>query len=93
MEFVLPMYEQAKVEEQKSVPTVLILDKAVPPELKYSPKRSVIILGILVLFSFFLVPFVFVGENVMMRNEFKNPLQYKISNFYTQIKKIYRMKS
>ncbi len=41
----MPMYEQAKVEEQKSIPTIMVIDKAVPPELKYSPKRSVIILG------------------------------------------------
>jgi len=92
MEFVLPMYEQAKVEEQKSVPTVLVVDHAVPPELKYSPKRSVIILGILFLFSFFLVPFVFVGETAISRTEFQNPLQHKSSNFYKKIIKTYRMK-
>ena len=92
LEIVLPMYEQAKVEEQKSVPTVISIDEAVPPELKYGPKRSVIILGIFFLFSFFFIPFVFVGEKAVSREQFQNPLQEKSSNFYKKIARIYRMK-
>ncbi len=53
LEIVLPMFEQAKVEEQKSIPTIMVIDKAVPPELKYGPKRSVIILGVSFLFVSF----------------------------------------
>ena len=45
LEIVMPMYEQAKVEEQKSMPTIMLMDKAIAPQLKYSPKRSVIIFG------------------------------------------------
>jgi uncharacterized protein involved in exopolysaccharide biosynthesis len=92
LEIVLPMYEQAKVEEQKSIPTVLLIDKAVPPQLKYSPKRAVIILGLLFLFSFFLVPTVFWGEKVLNSDKPENPLQVKESNFFTRIVKIYRLK-
>ncbi len=36
------MYEQAKVEEQKDVPVILVLDKAVPPKRKAKPKRLII---------------------------------------------------
>jgi uncharacterized protein involved in exopolysaccharide biosynthesis len=39
LEVILPMYEQAKVEEQKSIPSILFIDKAVPAEIKYGPKR------------------------------------------------------
>ena len=92
MEFVLPMYEQAKVEEQKSIPTLLVIDKAIPPELKYSPKRSAIVLGLFFLFSFILIPFVFWGEKVLNREKPENPLQSKESNFFTNIVKFYRMK-
>ena len=92
LEIVLPMYEQAKVEEQKSIPTILLIDKAVPPQLKYSPKRAVIILGLLFLFSFFLVPTVFWGEKVLNRDKSENPLQVKESNFFKRIIKIYRLK-
>ncbi len=36
-------YELAKIEEAKSMPTIQILDKAVPPQFKYKPKRRVIV--------------------------------------------------
>ena len=92
LEIVLPMYEQAKVEEQKSIPTIMVIDDAVPPELKYSPRRSVIILGMLFLFLFFFIPVIFVAEKAVSREEFKNPLQVKESKFFKRIIKVYRIK-
>ena len=58
----MPMYEQAKVEEQKSIPTIMVIDKAVPSQIKYSPKKSVIILGTFFLALFIFIPFIFFGE-------------------------------
>ena len=92
LEIVMPMYEQAKVEEQKSMPTIMLMDKAIAPELKYSPKRSVIILGILLLVAFFLIPFIFWGEKAVSREKYQNPLQVKEANLFKSIVKIYRMK-
>lgn len=92
LEIVMPMFEQAKVEEQKSIPTIMLIDKAVTPELKYSPSRSVIIVGLLLLFSFFFIPFVFWAEKSIIRENFQNPLQIKEANFCKRIVKIYRMK-
>ena len=37
--FILPMFEQAKIEEKKETPTVIILDNADLPEKKSKPKR------------------------------------------------------
>lgn len=51
LEFLVPLYEQAKIDEQKEVPVLLVLDKAVPAERKASPKRSMIVLSAL-LFAF-----------------------------------------
>lgn len=45
LEFILPIYEQAKVEEKKDIPVCLILDKAVPAEKKSYPKRVIIVLA------------------------------------------------
>lgn len=92
MEFVLPMYEQAKVEEQKSIPTLMVIDKAVPPELKDSPKRSAIIAGLFFLFLFILIPLVFWGEKVLSREKQENPLQVKELNFFGKLIKFYRIK-
>lgn len=92
LEIVMPMYEQAKVEEQKSMPTIMLMDKAVAPELKYSPRRSIIILGFLFLFTFFLIPFTFWSEKLLNLQEYQNPLQAKEANLIKKIKKIYKMK-
>lgn len=92
MQIVLPMYEQAKVEEQKSIPTIQVLDKAVPPELKYSPKRAFIILGIGFLFFFIFIFFVYRGENAVNRQTFSNPLEKTETNLYNKLIKFYRLK-
>ncbi len=92
LEFVMPMYEQAKVEEQKSVPTVMVIDKAVPPQLKDSPKRSIIVIGIFLLALCLHIPFVYLGERAVTRNEFSNPLQIKLKNFYSKVLNFYKIK-
>lgn len=38
LEFLLPLFEQTKVEEKRSTPSVIILDKASVPERKAKPK-------------------------------------------------------
>ncbi|MFA7359936.1 MAG: GNVR domain-containing protein [Candidatus Kapaibacterium sp.] len=42
--FLLPIYEQAKIEEVKEMPSVAILDPPVVPEIKVKPKRLTITL-------------------------------------------------
>ena len=92
MEIVMPMFEQAKIEEQKSIPTIMVVDKAVPPELKYVPMRLIIIIGAFLLFSFMFIPLVFWSEKTINREQFRNPLQIKEANFLKKMIKIYRMK-
>jgi tyrosine-protein kinase Etk/Wzc len=46
LEFVVPLYEQAKFDERKDVPILQVIDKAVPPEKKSFPPRSVLSLVI-----------------------------------------------
>ena len=41
LEFIQPMYEQAKVEEVRNTPSVLILDKGVPADRKSKPRGSI----------------------------------------------------
>lgn len=63
LEFVLPIYEQAKIEEQKEIPVVLVLDKAVPAERKSAPKRAIIVIAAFLGSLFFSIGFVLVLEN------------------------------
>ncbi len=47
LEYLLPVYEQARIDEQKDVPVMLVLDRGVPAEKKDRPKRMIIV-GLLV---------------------------------------------
>ncbi len=44
LEFLLPQYEGAKIQEAKDTPTVQVLDYAVPAEKKTKPKRSKVVI-------------------------------------------------
>jgi len=73
MEFLLPVYEQAKIEEQKDIPVVLVLDKAVPPQKKTGPKVSIIAAVTLLLSTFISIVFVLFKNSIqeMKREEEK----------------------
>lgn len=45
LKFLLPVYEQAKMEEAKSLPIVSVVDAPIVPELKSYPKRSLIVVA------------------------------------------------
>lgn len=91
MEFVLPMYEQAKVEEQKSIPSLIVVDKAIPPLLKYSPKKAFIIFVYFFLGLFIHLPLVFIGDRLLTTDHLRNPLEEKQKKIYNKIAKIYRL--
>jgi len=55
LEFVLPLYEQSKIEEKKDIPTLQVIDYAVPYETKSYPPRTLFTL--LITFSVFLFAF------------------------------------
>jgi len=58
LEFILPLYEQAKIEEKKDIPTLQVIDAAIAPVKKSFPPRTV--LTLLVSFSVFLITFLFI---------------------------------
>jgi len=93
LEVLLPLYEQAKIEEQKSIPTVMIIDKAEPSFLKAEPKRGVFIAGVSLVGLFFLIMTIFIGEGATAGKEFKNTIEEKNYIFFTMIKKMYRIKN
>lgn len=92
MQFVLPMYEQALVEEQKSIPTLVIVDKAIPPQLKYSPKKAFIILLFTFLGFFVHLPFIFQAERLVNQNSSQSILELKLKKVYLKLTRFYKMK-
>ncbi|HEX2868919.1 MAG TPA: Wzz/FepE/Etk N-terminal domain-containing protein [Ignavibacteriales bacterium] len=91
LEVVLPFYEQAKFDEQKSIPPVQVLDSAVPSQVKFAPKRSFIILTITFLGLFFLIPFIYIGESLVRKIDFNNPLEEKSARFFRRIIRFYKL--
>lgn len=80
LEFVLPLYEQAKIEEKKDIPTLQVIDSAIPPEKKSFPPRTVFTL--LITFSVFLIAFIFIlmKENKNLQNSEK--MKYVKENMF-----------
>jgi uncharacterized protein involved in exopolysaccharide biosynthesis len=66
VEFLVPLYEQAKIDEQKDIPVVLVLDRAVPPEKKSKPKRLIIILVASAASLLFSLTMVFIQERISL---------------------------
>ena len=64
LEFVTPLYEQAKVEEQRATPSVIVLDTALVPERKAKPKAALFGLVALVVSTLLSFGFVFGAEGL-----------------------------
>lgn len=91
LEIVMPMYEQSKVEEQKSMPTIMVIDNAAVPQLKYSPRRSFMILSIVAVCVFILIPLTFRMEKLIFGDKPTNKFEEREKQYYSQIIKIYRI--
>jgi uncharacterized protein involved in exopolysaccharide biosynthesis len=71
LEFLVPLYEQAKFDEQKDIPVLQVLDEAIPPAKKSYPPR--VIFSTLVGFAVFLFCFfcILISENDNLRESEK----------------------
>ena len=76
--FLLPLYEQAKIEEKKEMPTVIVLDSPNLPEKKVKPQRvKMILISMFIAFSISLFSTMFLDKvkriNIpkLLKDEFK----------------------
>ena len=84
-------YEQAKINEQKDVPVLLVLDKAVAPERKAKPQRVLIVFlaGTLSLLMFVVVAFLLHG--LAKREGELRPLETRLHGFAIRIANRYKV--
>lgn len=78
LEFIQPLYEQAKVEEVRNTPSVLVLDKAGPPEKKAKPRIRI----------FFMIGFVsslIVGLFIVFTKEMFEKLKFNDPETYEHL--------
>jgi tyrosine-protein kinase Etk/Wzc len=76
-EFLTPMLEEARLEELRDTPTVLILDRAVPAEEKSRPKRLLITLAMGVVSLIFSIGYVVSSEHIHTVKS-SNPERYRV---------------
>lgn len=91
LEFIYPMYEQAKIDEKKNTPTLIVVDEAVPAQLKYAPKKAVVIMFFFFLALAIMIILVFRAEAIISNEELDNLVVEKERKFYSRIKYIYRI--
>lgn len=75
LEFMIPLYEEAKVNENKDVPIAYVLDAAIPGERPDRPKRS-FILGIAVFIGFIVTFLIIVGKEYFTDLQNDSPERY-----------------
>lgn len=71
LEFLVPLYEQAKFQEQKDTPVLQIIDRAVVPEKKSYPPRTLFALIIAIAVSIFGYILIIIKENEHWQNSDK----------------------
>jgi tyrosine-protein kinase Etk/Wzc len=63
LEFVIPLYEQSKYDEQKEIPILQVIDYAVPPEKRSFPPRVILSLLVAIVCTLFTFLFLSIKEN------------------------------
>ncbi len=91
-QLVIPMYEQAKVDEQKTTPVVLVLDAGVPSEKKDSPKRMFIVLAAAIMGFFVFAFFVYLMASVLARTEPATSIELRLRNGVARVARWYRVR-
>lgn len=93
VEILLPLYEQAKVDEQKDVPVLLVLDRAVPAEKKTKPQRSLIVLGSVALVFFLSLLAAFVFQRAVSAGTSAGTFGDLVQRYASKTETLYRVKS
>lgn len=92
LEFILPLYEQAKIEEQKDTPATIVLDEAIPPERPTVPKRLFIEIIFAFVVASLLVYFVHVLERVKSQAEGLNLLEARLKRYAVKAARRFRVR-
>jgi len=79
LEFLIPQYESARLEEAKKIPNVQILDYPSIPLRKAKPKRAFFVLSVTFLFFVLLVTYIIIDEKILKIKETNSELYSKIT--------------
>lgn len=86
LEFIIPQYEKAKIQEQKAISTLSIIDYARVPDWKDSPKRAlIVIVGVFCVIMFSLL-YIISSENLEYMRIYDHEKFQKIISIKKQLK-------
>ncbi|MDR3665653.1 MAG: Wzz/FepE/Etk N-terminal domain-containing protein [Ignavibacteriaceae bacterium] len=74
LEFIVPLLEEAKFDEEKNIPVLQVIDRAVPPEKKSYPQR--VLISLLIAFFTSLLIFVIASINEVVKNSTNEKIIY-----------------
>jgi uncharacterized protein involved in exopolysaccharide biosynthesis len=84
MEFLLPQYEQAKIQEARDTPTVQVLDEAVIPVKRIKPKRAFFVL-------LWAAISLFVSVSVILTQDYVEQLRRTDEQQYRKLTSLFRL--
>jgi len=84
LKFIIPLYEQARFEEQKEIPILQVVDYAVPPLKRAYPKRVVTALIISIIISFLVILILIITELIRQSDNPKIQFIRQNINFKTR---------
>jgi uncharacterized protein involved in exopolysaccharide biosynthesis len=93
MELLVPMVEQARIEERRDTPVLLVLDRARAAERKSKPQRTLILLIISTLTVLTLVPLAFLFDGLLARGGAGNSVHRWLWKRAQWIAKVFRVRS
>jgi len=90
LEFLLPVYEQARIDEQKDVPVLLVIDKAIPADRKAKPLRGIIIMLIVFLSTTVCIVSALIFHSLYLNNYKEEHIQ-KLKMWVHKVMKLYHI--
>lgn len=92
VEYLVPLYEQARINEQKDVPVLLVLDTAKPPDRKSKPQRLLIVSVFSFLSFLASILLVFLMDGASTRESTGRSIEMRIKKQARKIASVYRIK-
>lgn len=92
LKYIYPIVEQARIDEKKNMPTLLLINEAAVPQKKYLPKRMFIVLGYVFFTFWIMVGFILRGEKILSNQMRSNVVEEFEYNFFASIKKKFKIK-
>ena len=85
LEFLVPMFEQAKFDEKKDYPVLQIIDNAIPPAKKAYPPRTLFAISISLAVTILSLISIFIRENILASTDPK--VKFVIGELFQRSKK------